>query len=80
MLDLKKLLKSKNGRFLISILLGLGISGLFKMSCDSRECIVYKGPKFEDDKKMIKYNNKCYKVEEHMESCDVKDGRKLMDI
>ena len=50
------------------------------MSCDSRECIVYKGPKFEDDKKMIKYNNKCYNVEEHMESCDVKDGRKLMDI
>ena len=50
---------------------------LFKMS-DSRECIVYKGPKFEDDK-MIKYNNKCYKVEEHMESCDVKT-EKIMDI
>ena len=34
------------------------------MSCDNRNCLVYKGPEFEDDKKMVKYDNKCYNVEE----------------
>ena len=80
MLDLKKLLKSNNGKLLISILLGLGISGLFKMSCDNRECIVHKGPQFTEENKVIKYNNKCYKVDEKMESCGVKDDRKMIMI
>ena len=44
MMDLKKMMKSEKGIFLFSIVLGLGIAGLFKMSCDSRSCIVYKAP------------------------------------
>ena len=44
MLKIEKLFKSKGGIKIFSIILGLGIAGLFKMSCDSRSCIVYKAP------------------------------------
>lgn len=72
MMDLKfsRFFRSKTGIQLLSIMLGLGVAGLFKMSCDSRSCIVYKGPKFEQDKKMVRFNKECYKVEENLVDCD----------
>ena len=57
MLRLDKFIQSSEGMKLFSIMLGLGIAGLFKMSCDSRSCLVYKGPEFKDDKKVVKYND-----------------------
>ena len=52
MVNLKKFINSKIGKYLISAILGLGISGLFKMSCDNRSCLVYKGPEFEKTRKL----------------------------
>lgn len=74
MLRLDKFFQSQEGMKLFSIMLGLGIAGLFKMSCDSRSCLVYKGPEFEKDKKVIKYNDKCYQVREKMLDCKDKKG------
>ena len=50
MFQLKKFMSSESGKVLMSIILGLGIAGLFKMSCDNRSCLVYKGPEFKEDK------------------------------
>tara|TARA_Y100000389_G_scaffold140468_1_gene138311 strand:+ start:2177 stop:2416 length:240 start_codon:yes stop_codon:yes gene_type:complete len=69
MLDFKKAIKSKNGVLLFSIILGLGFAGLFKMSCDSRSCLIYKGPDFQE-KRQIKVNEKCYNVSEEMINCE----------
>jgi hypothetical protein len=69
MLKIKKFLGSKSGIFVLSVVLGLGLSCVFKMSCDSRSCMVYKPPDYSE-KKIIKYNNKCYTPTEHMETCD----------
>ena len=44
------------------------------MSCDSRSCLVYKGPEFKDDKKVVKYNETCYQVREKMIDCKNKKG------
>lgn len=71
---LEKFFKSETGTRIFSIMLGLGIAGLFKMSCDSRSCLVFKGPTFDDDKKVIKYNGKCYDVSEKMIDCNNKKG------
>ena len=55
-------------------MLGLGVAGLFKMSCDSRSCLVFKGPTFDDeDKKKVKYNEKCYQVREKMNDSELKE-------
>jgi len=71
---LEKFFKSETGTRIFSIMLGLGIAGLFKMSCDSRSCLVFKGPSFEDDNKVIKYNGKCYDVSEKIIDCKDKKG------
>ena len=57
MLKIKKFLNSKSGTFVLSVILGLGLATVFKMSCDSKSCLVYKAPEYSD-KKVIKYNNK----------------------
>ena len=69
MLDIKQMIKSERGIFLFSIILGLGFAGLFKMSCDSRSCLIYKGPDL-NGKRQIKVNDKCYDVSEEMVDCD----------
>jgi|TARA_B110000285_G_scaffold77963_1_gene89813 hypothetical protein len=68
MLKVEKMLKSETGALIASLVLGLGIAGLFKMSCDSRSCIIYKGPDFSE-KKIVKVNGKCYNVSEEMMDC-----------
>ena len=76
MLNVRKMLKSDTGLLLSSIILGLGIAGLFKMSCDSRSCIVYKGPDFSEKKK-VKVNGKCYDVSEELIDCEKDDRDKI---
>lgn len=73
MLNLRKFFKSETGKKLLSIMLGLAIAGLFKMTCDKRSCLVYKAHSFEKDKKVVKYNGTCYKVEENMMKCPSND-------
>ena len=65
----KKFIGSETGVFVLSIILGLGLACIFKMSCDSQNCIVYRAPDYSE-KKIIKYNDKCYEPNEHMETCD----------
>ena len=68
-MKIKKFIGSKSGVFILSAILGLGIACIFKMSCDSHNCIVYKAPDY-DEKKIIRYNNKCYEPHERIETCD----------
>ncbi len=68
-MKIKKFIGSKTGIIMLSAILGLGLACIFKMSCDSHNCIVYKAPDY-DEKKIIQYNNKCYEPHEHIESCD----------
>ena len=77
MLKIKKFLGSKSGIFVLSVVLGLGLSCIFKMSCDSRSCMVYKAPDYSE-KKIVKYNNKCYNPTEHMETCD--PNKEIVDL
>ena len=78
MIHIKKFLKGRTGMVFISIILGLGLSTVFKVSCDSNNCVViYKSPDFKD-KKIIKYNKKCYEANEHMETCD--DKKQIIDM
>ena len=71
MFNIKKFMTSRSGVIIMSIILGLGLSTLFRMSCNSRSCLVYTAPDFSK-KKLIKYNGKCYKPEEKIETCNPK--------
>ena len=77
MLKIEMFFKTETGNKLFSILLGLGVAGLFKMSCDSRSCLVLKGPEFTEENKKVKYNGKCYDVKEEMIDCKANKREKL---
>ncbi len=68
-MNIKKFIGSKSGVVLLSVILGLGLASIFKMSCDNRSCIVYEAPDFRN-KKIMKYNDKCYEPKEKIETCD----------
>ena len=69
MINIKKFLSSRTGITIFSIILGLGLSSIFKSCCDSGNCIVYKAPDF-NEKKIVKYNGKCYDPVEQIQTCD----------
>ena len=70
-MDLRRLIYSKPGRYIISMLLGLGLATIFRKVCNERNCIIFRGPTLSKVKgQVFKYNNKCYKFNEQIEKCD----------
>jgi hypothetical protein len=39
------------GKYIISIILGIGLASLFRKSCEGRSCMVFRGPSMEDIRK-----------------------------
>ncbi len=77
MSKLKKILNSKSSSMILSIIIGLGLASIFKMSCDSRSCLVYQAADLEG-KNIIKYNDKCYEAKQKAETCD--NSKKIINI
>jgi hypothetical protein len=70
-MNIKRLLHSKIGKSIISILLGLGLATLFRKVCNDRNCIVFKAPEPSKIKGQIfKFDEKCYKYKENTEKCN----------
>ena len=70
---IRRLIYSKFGEYVISILLGLGLATLFRKVCKDRNCILFKAPEIEKiENSVYKYNNKCYKFKSKAETCDYK--------
>ena len=68
--SLKQILNSKRGKYILSILLGLGLATLFRKACGSQNCLVFKAPSMANIKdKVFSYNDKCYEYKEHNSTC-----------
>lgn len=68
-----KLLQSKSGHIIISIILGFGLACLFRKVCKDRECIIYSAPDFKKIKdKIFKFDEKCYKYTKETSTCNDK--------
>jgi len=67
---LRRLIYSDFGKIIISVLLGLGLSTLFRKVCNDRNCLVFKAPGIDKiDDKTYKYDNKCYKYKASAIQC-----------
>ena len=67
----RKLIGSEIGHILLSIILGLGLSAVFRKTCNSRNCIILESPPLDDLKKnTYKHNNNCYKFDINQVKCD----------
>jgi hypothetical protein len=67
---MKKFLHTPYGKIIISIILGFGLSTLFRKSCKNKKCIEFKSPPLD---KIIdqtyKYDSKCYTFTPHNVKC-----------
>lgn len=72
-MHLDKLLHTQSGRYLMSILLGFGLATLFRSTCKGKNCIVFNAPPLEEvDDKIFRFNQKCYRYNYKMETCNEK--------
>jgi hypothetical protein len=70
---LEKFVQSQTGRYLMSILLGVGLATMFREVCKGRNCKIIKAPPLEEiEDKIYKFDNKCYKINKQAIKCDTK--------
>lgn len=69
--NLTNLIYTKFGKYIISILLGLGLASLFRKACNNRNCLKFKAPTINSlKKKKFKYDNKCFKLKHNAVKCN----------
>lgn len=72
-MSLKVILHSDRGRVLIAVLLGFGLSTLFRKSCTKRECMKFRAPPMDKiNGQIYEYNTKCYQFEGTAADCSSK--------
>lgn len=79
MIHIKRLIYSKFGEVIISILLGLGLATLFRKVCNNRNCLRFEGaPLNKITNQIFKFDNKCYKFTSDIQKCDT--NKKIVDF
>ena len=66
----QKFINSDTGKYLMSILLGLGLATLFRQVCKGDNCVRYvAAPMSEIKNQVFKYNEKCYQYTPEAGTC-----------
>lgn len=72
-MNIKKWIHSETSKYIISIILGLGLSTLFRKECYGENCIEFTSPPIHElEKEMYLYGKKCYTYKSNSEACDSK--------
>ena len=70
-MDIKRLLNSETGRIMISILLGLGFSAMFRKICKDRNCMEFYGVPIEKiQQKTFQHEDKCFQYQPKTARCN----------
>ena len=68
---LRRLMYSDFGKIIISILLGLGLSTIFRRVCNDRNCLIFKAPTMDKiDDKIYRFDGECYKYKANAIKCE----------
>ena len=73
-MHLDRFISSSTGKVLVSIILGIGLASLFRMSCKGKNCVIIHAPPMDEIKNKV-YNyendpNSCFKYEITPIKCD----------
>ena len=72
-MHISKFVHSKTGKYMMSIILGIGLSTLFRAACVGNKCNIITAPPLENiQDKIYKFDNKCYKLEKNPITCTTK--------
>ena len=70
-MHIRRLIYGKYSPYVISIILGVGLSCMFRRVCKERNCLVYKAPPLDKiEGKTYQYNNKCYNFTHAAQTCN----------
>jgi hypothetical protein len=70
-INISKFVKTNTGKYVMSILLGLGLATIFREVCKDNECIVFYAPDLNEvENKIYKQDGKCYKYSLVSTKCD----------
>ncbi len=70
-MNIKKVLYSEFGKYVISILLGLGLASLFRKSCHDKTCLSFVGPTIDKvEGQVFEFGGKCYKYKAKAKKCE----------
>ena len=69
-MQIRKFIQSHYGRMIIAVILGFGLSTLFRKSCDKKKGLRFKGPSLKEiDGQVYSYNDKCYQFKPNNIKC-----------
>ncbi len=70
-MHLEKFVNSSTGKYLMSIILGIGLATFFRAACKGSKCKLVRAPPFaEINDEIYRYGDKCYKLEKTATKCD----------
>ena len=68
---INRILDNIYGSILVSVIIGFGLSSLFRFTCKHKNCIQYIAPKRRHlNNKVVRWEKKCYKPTVSYLSCD----------
>jgi hypothetical protein len=81
-INIKRMISTKIGKGLLSILMGLGLASMFQQVCKGKNCITYRGPVLDQvEGKVYEFDHKCYKYDVHAVTCDkTQQYKRVIDI
>ena len=72
-------MKSNTGKYVMSILLGIGLATMFREACKGSNCSIQKAPPLEEiEDKIYKFDGKCYKFERSNGKCNT--NKKIVEF
>jgi len=70
-MNIKKWIHSDTSKYIISVILGLGLSTLFRKECYGEKCIEFTSPPIQElEKETYLYGKKCYTYKSSSQHCD----------
>ena len=76
---LSKFVHSKTGKYVMSILLGVGLATLFRSVCKGKNCLIYHAPPLDEiDNKTYYQDGKCYTYTRESVKCS--SNRQTVEI
>jgi hypothetical protein len=72
MINFKEWIHKENSKYIISIILGLGLAALFRKACKNGACIHFESPPMKDltGGNVYKYGNECYDYKVSTQKCN----------
>jgi hypothetical protein len=70
-MNIKRWLHSDTSKYIISVILGLGLSTLFRKECIGYKCLKFLAPPVTElENETYMYGKKCYTYSSSSERCD----------